>query len=210
MGGFDGSTYSNSYAFHKALFWKGVLIEASPTNYAKMVRNRPAELATINSAICSKERDLHFVDKAQGAGTVNGFVEFAAESFKKKWWTDDDIKNAKVVKCKTLTSNLLEAVGPYFHFDFFSLDVEGAEYEVLQSIDFNMYSFGVIFVEADSHSPEKNSNVRKILEDNGYRFDGNTRNSDWFVNKNFDSIYKGLLLHDGADGNNGKAVTAVR
>lgn len=191
MGGFDGSKFSNSYAFHKGLNWKGILIEASPTNYALMVKNRPSEIATIHSAICSKERNLHFVNKSS-KGAVNGFVEFAAESFKKQWWTEEDIKNAMVVRCRSLTTNLLETVGPNFHVDFFSLDVEGAEYEVLQSLDFSIYSFGVIFVEADSHNAEKNNNVRKILEDNGYKFDGNTRNSDWFVNNNFDNIYKDL------------------
>jgi hypothetical protein len=192
LGGFDGLQYSNTYAFHKALDWKGVLIEASPTNYPIMVKNRPSEIATIHSAICSVERDLHYVNKVQ-RNTVNGFVEFASESFKKKWWSEADIQNALVVRCKPLTSHLLDAVGAYFHFDFFSLDVEGAEYEVLQSLDFSLFSFGVIFVEADSHDPDKNANVRKILEENGYKYDGKARNSDWFVNKNFDSIYKGLL-----------------
>jgi hypothetical protein len=52
-----------------------------------------------------------------GGVNVNGFVEFAAESFKN-------------------------------HFDFFSLlDVEGAEDEVVKSLD---------FVEADDYNPGNN------------------------------------------------------
>ena len=52
------------------------------------------------------------------------------------------------------------------HFDFFSLDVEGAEYGVLQSLDFAKYSFGIIVVEADGHNKMKNMAVRTLLETN--------------------------------------------
>ena len=61
-GGFDGERYSNSYLFHKALAWNGVLVEASPVNYAKMIENRPNETANANNAgVCAEERDLHWV-----------------------------------------------------------------------------------------------------------------------------------------------------
>jgi hypothetical protein len=33
MGALDGSMYSNTLAFHKYLGWRGLLIEASPSNY---------------------------------------------------------------------------------------------------------------------------------------------------------------------------------
>lgn len=191
MGGFDGTNFSNSYAFHKALDWKGVLIEASPTNYALMVKNRPSELATIHAGICAQEQELHFVNKANGGkGAVSGFVEFAAESFKETWWSKEDIQNAEIVRCASLTTVLEEAVGPNFHFDFFSLDVEGAEYDVLMSLNFDLFSFGIIFVEADNHNPAKNDKLRQLLASKGYKFKHHSRNSDWFVNMKFDEIYK--------------------
>ena len=41
-------------------------------------------------------------------------------------------------------------------FDSFSLDVEGAELSVVESIDFGRVGFGVIFLEADEYNKMKN------------------------------------------------------
>lgn len=195
LGGFDGVTFSNTHVFKHAKQWSGVLIEASPINYAKMIKNRPDEIASINSAICSTDRDLHYVNNHGLKGAISGFVEFAAESFRKQWWNDDNIKNAQIVKCTTLTNVLLEAVGSGFHFDFFSLDTEGAELDVLLSLDFSKVSFGVIFVESDEHNDLKNMSVKLALEKNGYRYFKSAMKSDWFVNENFGQIYRDLLIY---------------
>ena len=50
------------------------------------------------------------------------------------------------------------------HIDFLSLDVEGAEFEVLKTIDFTAQQFGVIFYEADPHNVVKNEIVKSYLE----------------------------------------------
>jgi hypothetical protein len=85
------------------------------------------------------------------------------------------IRNATVVMCETLEQILLEKVGSGFYFDFFTLDVEGAEYAVLQSINFDLVGFGVIVVEADTHNKRKNMAVRTFLESNGYILSQATR-----------------------------------
>ncbi|GFH44376.1 hypothetical protein CTEN210_00850 [Chaetoceros tenuissimus] len=189
MGALDGLDFSNSFVFNKALDWKGLLVEASPINYAALEKNRKNEIALVHAGVCRKERDLHWVDKS----AVGGFVEFAAKSFQNKWWNKNDIKNAKVVRCRTMKNILLETVGKNYHFDFYSLDVEGAEAEVLSSIDFSQVSFGIIFVEADKHNTRKNDNVKKILNANGYEFLYNIKNSDWFRHRNFQEIYKDVI-----------------
>jgi len=45
-------------------------------------------------------------------------------------------------------------------FDFFSLDIEGAELGAVLAIDFDLVSFGVIFVEADEHNEMKNMAIK--------------------------------------------------
>ncbi len=189
MGALDGKFFSNSYVFNKALDWKGVLIEASPAQYEGLVKNRQNEIATINVGICGKEQDLHWVNK----GPVGGFIEFASESYKERWWTQENIQNAQLIRCRTLKDVLFETVGDNFHFDFFSLDVEGAEYDALMSLDFDAVSFGVIFVEADGHNRLKNWAVRQLLTSNGYTFASDSLNSYWFVNSNFGAIYEDLI-----------------
>jgi hypothetical protein len=88
MGALDGITYSNSFYFNGALDWKGVLIEANPNNYKKLVLNRQFELVTpIHAAVCDKEKDVHWVSRNAGNGATGGIFEFAPKEFQEKWWS---------------------------------------------------------------------------------------------------------------------------
>eukprot|EP00538_Stauroneis_constricta_P002656 CAMPEP_0119547524 /NCGR_PEP_ID=MMETSP1352-20130426/1631_1 /TAXON_ID=265584 /ORGANISM="Stauroneis constricta, Strain CCMP1120" /LENGTH=285 /DNA_ID=CAMNT_0007592471 /DNA_START=83 /DNA_END=937 /DNA_ORIENTATION=- len=164
MGGLDGKRYSNTYVFNKGLDWKGVLVEASPQNYENLKLNRPNEIATVHGGVCREEQDLHWVSGSGGASPVGGFLEFAAEDFQKRWWTPEAIANAVVVKCRTLSNILLDVVGKKAFFDFYSLDIEGAEFSALQSLDFDRYEFGIIFAEADESNQKKNMALRTLVE----------------------------------------------
>jgi hypothetical protein len=84
-------------------------------------------------------------------------------------------------------------VGSPAYFDIFSLDVEGAEFEALASLDFSKAAFGIVLVEADEHNLRKNMAVRAILERNGYTFWEHIGNSQWFFNKDFDTIYQDVV-----------------
>lgn len=192
MGGLDGVKYSNSFAFNKELDWKGVLIEGSPQSFEKLKVNRKNELATVNAAVCKEERILHYVNCPNPA--VRGFLEFAAPSFAKMWWTEQMIEAAMEVKCRPLMDILLQTVGQHFHFDFFSLDIEGAEDEALASLDFDLVSFGIILVECDQHDQLKNMVLRSKLESNGYTFLMDSAHSYWFANNKFEHVY-GHLIH---------------
>jgi len=191
MGGLDGVWGSNSYVFNNGLDWKGVLIEAAPKNYEDLKKNRQNDLFTVHSGVCGKEQMLHWVDNGNAA--TQGFQEFASESFQKRWWKEKDIKQAKLVKCRLLKDILFETVGSRFFFDFFSLDIEGAEFEALASLDFDLVSFGIIFVESDSTNELKNMALRRKLESNGYTFIMDFARSYWFVNNDFGRIYSDVI-----------------
>ena len=79
----------------------------------------------------------------------------------------------------------------------FTLDVEGAEYSVLQSINFDLVGFGIILVEVEADDDENNSMknmaARNLLESNGYLFLRDKDRSSWFVNKDFGAIYKEMI-----------------
>lgn len=196
IGGLDGITFSNTYAYNKLMGWKGVLVELGPNNYKQLVKNRPHELATVNAGVCGEQQKLHYVER-QDLAAVSGIVEFAPQAFQDQWWASIDLKDPNQVKeldCIPLTEILQTHVGDTFFFDFFSLDVEGGEYEVLKSLDFSKFGFGIIFVEANEHNHQKNKEVQEILESNGYNFlmRGIGKN-DWFINRDFDGIYRHVV-----------------
>jgi hypothetical protein len=74
---------------------------------------------------------------------------------------------------RTITSMLNEALAPKF-IDFFSLDVEGSELEVLMGLDFNVYKIKYILVESRSLT-----NVRGFLESKSYKLINQLGNCDY-------------------------------
>lgn len=193
IGGLDGVKYSNTYVFNKELGWRGVLIELSGQNFDRLIINRPNELATIHAGVCDRKRLLHYVE---GKSAVGGIWEFAAETFKERFWKGITLESPEVkpVECAPLVELLGPQLGESFYFDFFSLDVEGAEFEVIKSIDFTKLGFGIILAEADSHNQRKNMALRTFLHEKGYTYFAEYERSYWFVNNNFWNIY-GDRLH---------------
>ena len=171
------------------------MIELSTDSYEKLINNRPNEAAVINAGVCSSPQKLHYISRTgEYAAAVNGIYEFTAPSFRERYWGDlalDD-PSVKEVDCNTLDNLLLDHTPHQTYWDFFSLDVEGAEFAVLQSIDWNRVHFGIILVEADEHNELKNLVMREYLENRGYTFlewHGNY----WFVSQYFDEIYQDLV-----------------
>jgi Methyltransferase FkbM domain len=192
MGALDGITFSNSFLFNKLYSWKGLLIEISPTMYLNITQNRPYEIATINAGVCKEAVTLHFVETK---GAVSGIWEYAAPGFRNQWWPGITLSSPEVtpVQCTPLQDIIGEHIGPTAFFDFFSLDVEGAELDVLMSIDFETVGFGVVLIEQDGHSGRKDMAVRSFMESHEYFFLREEARSGWYVNKQFWDIYKDVM-----------------
>jgi hypothetical protein len=79
-----------------------------------------------------------------------------------------------------------------YYFDFFSLDVEGAEYSVLKSIDWDKSAFGMIFIEANGRDMRREEMITSLLMERGYRFMFLWNRSNWYINVNFHKIYDHL------------------
>ena len=120
--------------------------------------------------------------------------EFMAESFQKRWYGTDILpEDSEVVPCVSLGS-ILRTFG-LSQVDFFSLDVEGAELEVLRTLDLSSLHFNVIAIEQDGQNPTNDQAVREfLLADNYELYNDDISNdayalagsrNDWFVNKRF-------------------------
>jgi hypothetical protein len=81
-------------------------------------------------------------------------------------------------KCTTI-NHLLEEIGVN-HIDYFSLDVEGAEMLVLESIDFSRLTVDVFTIEIQEHRGE----IKKFMEGVGF-----TRLEDPKYKLSLDDIY---------------------
>ena len=194
MGALDGVRYSNSYFFNRVLSWRGVLIELGPTNYASLERNRKNELATVHAGVCNHTSKLHYVER----GAVGGIWEFMAESYKKKYYPKASLAGTKLIDCRPLRDILKQHVGEPFYFDFFTLDVEGAELAVLESLNFSEVGFGIVAVECNVDEL-KNRAVQTLLAEKGYELTLSAHASCWFANQDFARIYESIPYGKGRE-----------
>ena len=153
LGANDGVRQSNTLYFELKKNWKGVLIEPSPNNFQKCLTNRSKR----NSIFCNacvgfeykdKYVDMKYANLMTFSDNLNLDINkkvFIKDS--KKYLTQDEVIISFGAKARTLNSILIEANAPKI-IDFLSIDVEGAEIEVLKGIDFDNFYFRYIVIEA--------------------------------------------------------------
>ena len=144
----DGINQSNTWHFEKYLNWNGLLIEPLEDKFIELKKNRSRHNYFYNIALSDS------IDK-KSLYIINNNLESKV--------VDKENKETNVAKFKSTTlTRILEEISAPKLIDFFSLDVEGYEEQVIQGIDFNIYNFQFLLVET------KNEKVIKFLKENNY------------------------------------------
>lgn len=155
IGANDGITLSNTYALVLG-GWRGLLVEASPRAYGRLLENMPFEndLTIINVAVGSYDGEivLHESGELLGKGDV-ALVSSTKQDEVHRW---DSLKipfEDRKVSCVTF-KKLLEQT-KFKKFDFISMDIEGMELEVLPQMDFNELECKLACIEFNGKEQEK-------------------------------------------------------
>ena len=172
LGALDGVLYSNTKFFEDSLGWKGILIEPHPDKFKLLQANRPNNFLFNNLVSCHTEplEFRYFVDcHAAVSGVENTLSQHHFDVYfdSNNDWHKSLPQNKIFIKPTTLTAIVKETNLP--HIDLLSLDVEGHEYEVLQSWDFSI-PIDIILIETLGVQPEKDELCREILIKNNYKF----------------------------------------
>ena len=140
--------------------WRGINIDISDFSIKLFKFLRPDDF-NLNVAVSNKEGeiDMFFQKKLSQLSTIK-------ENSAKKAF-QGNILNQKILSRK-LTSILDECKYKDQKIDFLNIDAEGADFEVLQSLDFNKYSPELICIEVIEKDLE-NSDVFNFLYKNRYK-----------------------------------------
>lgn len=168
IGAYDGILFSNSLFFEEYLGWKGLLIEPLPQAFAQLQKNRPQCLHA-NSAVSRLRESVYFL----GSDNTAGMPETMSESFRKTWHNEDQTVQ------RVPAAPISEIIGKFdiHRIDLFSIDVEGAELEVLETFDWNI-TVWIVLIELDGHNPEKDESCRSVLRRNGFEWKADVPGSE--------------------------------
>lgn len=153
----------NTEFFEDKLGWTGLLIEGAPGNAAELMKpgNRPGA-TKYPMAVC--RAGIPFI-MMQGGGEVATDVDAASEAFIKRWHRGKR-DHAVKVPCKPF-GEMLRTAGLGKGVDVASIDVEGAELKVLETMDWTI-PVRVWVVEMDGSGATKDAAVRALMRRNGY------------------------------------------
>jgi FkbM family methyltransferase len=169
-----------------ALFYangsRGINIEANPPLLEQFKLSRPKDV-NLNIGISDKEEELPFYIMKDN--TLSTFSKEECDFMISKGKVLQEIKK---IKLTTLSAVLEKYFNNKFP-DFMSIDVEGMDFQILQSIDFSKSMPKVICVEAAEYSPvgagARRSELIDFLVSKGYYEYANTNLNAIMVDKKF-------------------------
>jgi hypothetical protein len=199
LGALDGSpkTRSMTHEYERVFGWKRILIEGNHFYRGNLKARSPLSFSA-HTPICESVQIIHYAP----AGYLSGIVEHMTPDFLKLYhkkiynagepkgsinitWHDlgDTVRNIKCMPLKSILSHI-----DIHHINFFVLDVEGAELEVLKSINWSLVKFDILCIETDPLNRKLGfgTEITSYLYDKGYKnVTSQMGRNIWFTNNNF-------------------------
>jgi FkbM family methyltransferase len=180
VGAVDGLHFSNTLFFEQHRGWNGICIEPNPIEYKKLL-NSGRKCIMENVAISSKEGFFPFLSidgYGKGlSGLIDSYDPRHVERIKRETRDKGSILNTIQVRTAPLKTILrkhhIETI------DYCSIDCEGAEMEILESIDFDSVHFRCMTIE-NNYGLERET---RLLEQLGFVLYRKIRWDDVFVHR---------------------------
>lgn len=175
MGAFDGVIYSNTKFFEDSLGWSGVLIEPHPRAFGSLRMNRP-KCKLYNFAISETSGDVEFYMNSNGP--VSSVKNLTTNTHYNSWHAKNQTSIIKVPS--TRLDTILQESGVQ-RIDFWSLDVEGGEYEVLKTMN---WAIPVYLICIEKQEADRKILCDTILKENGFTFAETIAHNEIWINVN--------------------------
>lgn len=162
VGAFDPIMQSQSYHLEIG-GWHGVLVEPVPNQASEL---RKARRAQVFEVACvgpeAAERPARLLSQ-RGLSTLH--------------FNEKKRAGAPVIEVESATLNEILAKANVDRVDFLSVDVEGAEPDVLRGLDFGRFRPRLVLVD----DLERFGEIRRIMARNNYKLVRRTGHNSWFV-----------------------------
>ena len=162
LGGLNGIRSTKSQSFANLANWRRIVIEGDPSWRASRKQKliaQQADVAGVTAPICKERRQVHYLHHK--ILEVQGIAEFMSTTFLQHWYPGFEMPGQAAelsgkagiysftrLTCLPLTE-ILQALN-VTHVNFLILDVEGAELQVLESIDWDAITIDALAVRAHS------------------------------------------------------------
>lgn len=191
VGASDGIKLSNTLFFEESMRWNGVCIEPNPTAYRDLCLNR--ECVTYDCAIDVTEGQVEFTKNVGYTEQLSGITNYydPRQVSRISEWIDGNADDGGVApnsgssETIQVQSRRLDSIfrdRQITEVDYISIDVEGAELPVVQSINYDEVMVHVIGFEANWS--ESAPPVIEHLSQTGFVHLANVGHDVFMINEN--------------------------
>ena len=162
-----------SQTYHLELAgWNGILIEPIPELASQASQTRPnSKIYQVACTSPEKQGDVEFLIPIEEDQLVTGHASLWANL------DEHNYKNFKKIPVKAITLSSILLAEKVTDFEFLSIDVEGAELEVLQGIDFSIHRPKLILLEDKHLYLAKHRYLKKM----GYKIVQRLNRNCWYI-----------------------------
>ena len=181
VGAHHPKRFSNTYFFYQK-GWNGINIDAMPGSMKLFNKIRPRDI-NIEKPIADTKEVLTYYAFDESA--LNGFSKELSERRANNG--SDSILFTKEIETTTLENILDENLPRNKTIDFLSIDVEGLDFKVLKSMNFEKHQPTVILIEILGSNLQdiNNSEIALYLKNKGYEAYAKTINTVFFIKNEF-------------------------
>lgn len=155
IGAHDGYTLSNSYFFEDKRGWDGICVEPMPNVFKQLAQKRKCKC--INAAVSKTYGEVEFL--------IDKNFDMLSCIYDEKDKGKIESGEAEIIKVPSIPMD--EILKDINHpIDFISIDTEGYELEVLESIDLERFDIEAFTIENNS----KEGHLRDYLIPRGYKY----------------------------------------
>ena len=156
VGAHDGLTINNTLYFERYNNWNGINIEPIKKVFDNLIRNRPNSL-NLNCAVSNKDGKTEFLNNKGSTEMLSGIKNTFGNRHLQRLNKENN-ETGSTTETITVNTKKLETIfneNNIKHVNYLSIDVEGGEFEVIKSINFDKVFIDVIGFE-NNYSDDSN------------------------------------------------------
>ena len=168
VGAHDGVTINNTLYFEQNCDWTGINVEPISSVYEQLVVNRP-KCINLNYAVSHSNGVSEFICNQGYTEMISGLKQNYDERHHARLESENNLMSS-TTQIITVPTKRIETICDEYninHIHYLSIDVEGAEFDVIQSINFDKVYIDVIGFE--NNYEDKSVPIIEYLETKGYR-----------------------------------------
>ena len=170
VGAHNGIDINNTLYFERNNNWNGINIEPIKKIFDSLVKNRPNDI-NINCAVCNHNGETEFYLNEGYTEMLSGIKDNYDKRHLERLNNEniDNFSTTQIIKVITKKLDTIFDENNILHINYLSIDVEGAEFEVIKSINFDKVFIDIIGFE--NNFIDVSIPIIIFLENNGFKLD---------------------------------------